>query len=193
MIVVGDQPDRTVAPPLDPARHLVGVGAGVERIACRASMQQAKSARIDFDAGRDSSSGRAVLGTPEISIRWARPRLHQREAALEPAGAAGQHDDRVGPLVAGRARQQHREGGIAERVEQQQQGDDPEEPADHSIRPKARRMVRRATSMARRTPSDRQSDQHAPGRRRDRWPSRAAPSRAPRPARRARSGRARRG
>ena len=54
---------------------------------------------------RRSAPAAAPSGaTPEISIRRASAAPHQIEAAVEPAGAAGQDDDRVGALVAGRAR-----------------------------------------------------------------------------------------
>src|SRR5207244_3866831 len=81
------------------------------------------------------------------------PAAHQLEAALEPTGAAGQHDDRVGRFVAGRLWQGHGEQCEADAVQRQQRSEDPERPADHSIRPSARRMVSRATSMASKTPN----------------------------------------
>ena len=116
--VAGDQPHRLVMVPVEPARRLLGIGAGVDRFAA------------EIDAATEQSAARRPAGgrcralvtdgsAPATSRRFALPALKHLDAMLDPPAAAGQDDHGVGRAALGRRRlaEREREQDEAERIE----------------------------------------------------------------------------
>ena len=152
--VAGDQPDRAVAAPLEPALGLLGVGAGVDRF--RAEVDAA----IDQPALAAEAADEVGLGHRRVGAR--RPacaclRLAPSIATplLDPALAAGQDDDRVGPSALGRrpaCRASPRTGRSRARRAISSEGAEAE---DHSCVPQCARSTARARNQRRQDGAER--------------------------------------
>ena len=99
--------------PLQPAGGFLGIRARIDRFPPEidAAVEQAFAGAVTNgeldrpDAARDAGDKHPFGAALAEKL----------ETALEPAGAAGQHDDRIGAARVARIRQQHGEDRVAER------------------------------------------------------------------------------
>ena len=140
----------------DPGGGLLGVRAGIDRLGAQ------------IDAAGEQPRRRTIFAreVAGIDARCNAGNQHplglviaqQRQPAVDPAGAAGRHDDAVGGRSLQRPRQQQHERGEPQAPGDRQHA---EQPRDHSVFRKAAMTVRRAATIAIATNSNGSSTSHS--------------------------------